>query len=463
MSSVYKKGGKWWAKLKGLKEPGKWSAVPTPYKATDANKDAAARYATFGQKKIDDRIKAAGASGPVSVRDYATQWLEEPTRKSLASYVDMRGHLHNHILPFLGVRMMENVRARDFRDLVRALKTKVDANEIAPKTALNVYGTLRTMFRDAKVDEVIQSVPEVDADELPQKMDKDPEWRELATYERSEVVTILTSTKIPPERRIQYALKALAGLRHGEVAGLRWRALIKMQPLDRLSIARSYQSKRTKTQVTRPVPVHPELRRMIESWRKLWPEVYGDEPGPDDYVVPTRNRTPVDPDDAGVAFKVDLHELGLRITAGEHRDRGGHDLRAWFISTAIEDGADIAVLQRVTHTKKRDVVSGYTRLPWHVVCESVAKVKIDLGTDPLPLGTDELPRMRSLRRHYAKRGLTRKSRATPTGFEPVAKEPNVRETNTNARNSTTPMTSCDFSRSLLVASCGPGKNGRDDE
>jgi hypothetical protein len=27
------------------------------------------------------------------------------------------------------------------------------------------------------------------------------------------------------------------------------------------------------------------------------------------------------------AFKADLQELGLRVEAGERRDRGGHDLR----------------------------------------------------------------------------------------------------------------------------------------
>jgi hypothetical protein len=36
MSSVYKKGAKWWAKLKGFKIAGKWSGKPTPYKADAA-------------------------------------------------------------------------------------------------------------------------------------------------------------------------------------------------------------------------------------------------------------------------------------------------------------------------------------------------------------------------------------------------------------------------------------------
>jgi hypothetical protein len=40
-------------------------------------------------------------------------------------------------------------------------------------------------------------------------------------------------------------------------------------------------------------------------------------------VVPTRNGTPIDASDAVHAFKADLDVLGLRVEAGERRDRGG--------------------------------------------------------------------------------------------------------------------------------------------
>ncbi|HEX3481243.1 MAG TPA: hypothetical protein VGP07_08555 [Polyangia bacterium] len=40
-------------------------------------------------------------------------------------------------------------------------------------------------------------------------------------------------------------------------------------------------------------------------------------------VVPTRNLTTSDASDAVHAFKADLEALGLRVEAGEHRDRGG--------------------------------------------------------------------------------------------------------------------------------------------
>ena len=58
---------------------------------------------------------------------------------------------------------------------------------------------LRKMLHDAKFEEVIETAPEINPADLPEKVDRDPEWRELATYERGEVIAILTSEKVPPE------------------------------------------------------------------------------------------------------------------------------------------------------------------------------------------------------------------------------------------------------------------------
>jgi integrase len=157
-------------------------------------------------------------------------------------------------------------------------------------------------------------------------------------------------------------------------------------------IATSYDTGRTKTEVTRRVPVHPTLGKILAAWRlSHWERIYGRAPTPDDLIVPTRNMTPVAPKEANDAFKRDLDALGLRVTAGEHRDRGGHDLRAWFITSCQEAGAHRDLLRVVTHTAKSDVVSGYTRATWGALCTEVAKLRVSsldgLDGDPLPLAT----------------------------------------------------------------------------
>jgi len=316
--------------------------------------------------------------GVATVESYCTGWLERRKLRNLVSYVDDVGRLQNHVLPRIGTVRLDELRPHHIRDLVRSLV----ATGMAARTVRNTYGILRTMLRDAYVDEVIPSNPCVlHRGELPGKEDKDPEWRSQATYTRQEVGLLLTSPLIPHQRRIQYALKALAGLRHGEVAGLRWRHYeVGIDELGRLRISTSYDRGKTKTGRPREIPVHPELAWMLALWELNWPTLYGRSKTPDDYIVPTQNLTPIDAADAGHAFVYDLVQLGLRVKAGQKRNRGGHDLRAWFITTAQEDGAHRDLLRVVTHPGKGDVVGGYTRPPWKALCAEVAKLRAPKGT-----------------------------------------------------------------------------------
>ena len=189
---------------------------------------------------------------------------------------------------------------------------------------------------------------------------------------------------------MQYALKAIAGLRHGEVAGLRWRHYDpELEPLGRLLVATTYADGPTKTEVTRRVPVHPTLAKILAAWRlSHWTRIYGRQPTPDDFIVGTRNGTPVSPNDAGRAMKEDLAALGLRVMAGTKRARGGHDLRAWFITTCQEHGSHRDLLRVITHTASGDVVAGYTRASWGALCAEVAKLKVATrGAEVLALAT----------------------------------------------------------------------------
>jgi integrase len=237
---------------------------------------------------------------------------------------------------------------------------------------------------------------------LPPKVDKDPEWRAAATYSLAEVERLISDPEIPVERRVMYAIKAITGLRHGEAAGLRWRHDDPdLEPLGRLLVATSYDTGRTKTDVTRRVPVHPTLAKILAAWKLSHRErVYGRAPGADDLIVPARTMGPIAASDAGRMFKEDLQALGLRTSAGEFRDRGGHDLRAWFITSGQEQGAHRDLLRVVTHTAKGDIVSGYTRA---TLCTEVAKLKVSiLDGKLLELATDLATSERRYRNRWTK-------------------------------------------------------------
>jgi integrase len=369
VASIYARGKRLWGRVKDV--DGTWKSVSTPYNLGD--RELAERYIAAAQKVLDRKARP-DPNGPPTVSRFAELWLEERKTRALASVQDDVGRINNHVLPRIGKLLMRDVRPRHIRDMIRDLRKK---EEIADRTIRNTYGIAHAMFKDAKIDEVIDSNPcELKAGDLPGKTDADPEWREAATYTLQEVRMLIDDQRIPRERRTQYALKALAGLRHGEAAGLRVRHYDPTQePLGRLLVATSYDRGRTKTDVTRRVPVHPALAAHLAEWlANGWPAVYGREPKPDDYLVPTRNHTPVDASDAGHAMHRDLGSLGLRQMAGKLRRRGGHDLRAWFITSCQEAGAHRDLLRIVTHGTRGDVMGGYTRATWAALCSEVAKL-----------------------------------------------------------------------------------------
>lgn len=372
MSSVYQRGNRLWCSLKD--ERGKWIKKPTPY-AVGQERDAE-RYVKRRQENIDAR-RAVGDAGPMTVKRYAAKWIKERRELGIRSASDEEARLEKHALPHIGSLRLADVRPIHIRDMVRELRK---ADTLAPRTILHVYGTVRTMFGNAEGDELIAANPcKLKRGDKPPKVDADPEWRGEATYTIAEVERMISDDTIPVERRVQYALKALAGLRHGEVAGLRWRHYdAAMEPLGRIVVATSYDTGRTKTEVARRVPVHPALAKVLAAWKLAhWERIYGRAPTAEDLIVGTRTMQPVGKSEAATTIKVDLAALGLRVEAGTGgRSRGGHDLRSWFITTCQEHGAHRDLLRVITHTSKGDVMSGYTRATWGALCGEVAKLRI---------------------------------------------------------------------------------------
>ena len=262
---------------------------------------------------------------------------------------------------------------------------------------------IAAMFRTAVADELIQFTPCVVARGiLPKKVDKDPAWRAQAIYTRQEVESLISDSRIPQDRRVLYALDAVAGLRHGEAAGLRWSQYDeKAVPL----------LAKTKTGVPRSVPVHPTLARILAEWKLAgWERTYGRMPTPDDFITPTRNMTARTAQESPKQLHEDQNLLGMRR-------RRGHDLRRTFITLARVDGARLDLLQTITHGPRGDIMNMYTTFPWPTLCAEVAKLKIDVlegkvldgdfGTLATSLATSQL------------RGRNRwRKVVTPSGLEP---------------------------------------------
>jgi len=426
MASVYARGSKLWCRYKD--EAGKWRSMSTG----ETDRAKAERFADRLQKKIDRERAADGATGPLTVRQYFARWIKEREELGVRNADHEASAMTRYVLRHLGHLRLDEVRPIHIRDMFRAIRaTQIrrvthDGKEItvalAPRTVLGIYGLVHRLFETAVSDELIEHNPcrltHKRGRDLPKKRDHDPEWRSQATYTINEVERLISDTLIPVERRVLYALKSLAALRHGEAAALRWRHYDpSLEPLGRLVVAVAYDSrnceeKSTKGEDTRRVPVHPTLAKILAAWKiSHWERIYGRAPTADDLIVPTRALNNVNVSDAGHALTDDLGALGLRVAAGARRVRGGHDLRAWFITTCQEHGAHRDLLRLVTHGEGTDVQSGYTRATWPARCAQVAVLKCSiLGGEVLELATEFATAEARARNRWGKVSEPRRSR-----------------------------------------------------
>lgn len=362
MSSRFPRGRKLYAKIKDV--DGVWQQVPTGF-SVGQEREADAWIAE--QERDVARVVAAkgGARGALTVTLYARTWLD---RRTTATVDDDRTRIERHALPMLGHLLMTEVRPRHLRDLIEHLKT----TDLAPATIRQVSGVLHSLFKSAVVDEIIASNPVVyERGVLPAKADKDPNWRHLAIYSRDEVVALVSSDKLPPDRRVLYALKSIAMLRHGEAAALTWAQREDVEPLGALNLGK------TKSGVPRRVPIHKTLAGILDAWWSTgWASLYGRAPTIEDLIVPTRRNTVHAPAESQKQLVADLEVLGLRIRASS-RNRRGHDLRRAVITLCRSDGAADAWLRWITHgPRKNEMLDVYSTPPWAVLCEQIEKLKL---------------------------------------------------------------------------------------
>lgn len=321
------------------------------------------------------------SSERLTVEQYGEEWIRRRTKGSAQQEAS---HLRTHVFPLIGSMALADVRPKHVRDLVAALKAKVSTarmcrgGNLAPRTVIHIYGTLRLLFKGAVVDDRIETSPVVvEAGVLPMNVDRDPDWRAGAVFDRWELMALISNPRIAEYRRVAYALEGLAGLRHGEMAGMRWSSYAEaVRPLGRLIVSRSGAKSGTKTHLTRQVPVHPTLATILAHWKRSgWIAKYGREPRPDDLIVPTEDHKVRKAADTLRAFRRDLERLGLR-------QRRCHDLRRTFITLALVDGARRDILKPLTHPSKQDILNLYTTLPWPTTCAEIAKLRVALPEEP---------------------------------------------------------------------------------
>lgn len=368
MGSVYPRGTKLWISFKDL--DGQWKKASTDFRVGQEEQATALLEAVEGRVAAG---KSAGAdTGPLTFGRYLPKWLES-RKANVASWEKDEQRLTDHVLPVIGTMRLDAVRARHLVDLFAELR-----KTLAPRTVHNVYSAVSSLFADALIAGLISGTPcALGVKQLGKKVDKVKGWRGQAVYTRAEVEQLISDPRVPFDRQVFHALQALAGLRHGEAAGLSWGNYdTETEGLGMLTITTSYDTGDTKTGDMRVVPVIPPLAGMLAEWRLTgWPAMMGRAPKPVDLLAPLpksakgeagRMRTPVG---SLKKLHLDLNALGFRL-------RRQHDLRRTFISLARSDGAEKDIIRRITHKPPPDVLEGYTTFEWDVLCREAGKLRI---------------------------------------------------------------------------------------
>lgn len=351
----------------------KWKQIKTPYKVGQEEE------AKLLLKRTREMI-LAGADAQLghdpTVAEYSRKWL--PQRKQqIASWEDDESRLKHHILPAIGAQRVADVRARHVATMMAGIREK----GLAPRTVRNIYAVTQAMFRDAMIAGLADQQPCIlTYHQLGKVRDKKHEWRSTALFTREELLALMSDPRVPHDRRIVYALESLGRLRHGEAAGLRWRHIEHMKPLNRIVVATSYDHGTTKARNERWMPMHPLLARLIAEWKLSgWPREFGRSPEPNDLVVPhtrPKNRGPRvefggmrSDHDTYKRLRIDCDVLGLRR-------RRGHDLCRTGITLYREAGADKDKLHLCTHgSSQGDVMEAYTSFGWPSLCEEIQKLR----------------------------------------------------------------------------------------
>ena len=388
MGCVYRRHQTLWIKFKGV--DGKWVYRRTDYRV--GQEDLAKKLL----KRVEERLEAGSVDehGPMTVARYAKKWVEDCRELGIEEWKNNEARLTHHVLPELGDKPIDAVRARHIAELFKKLRNKVGrTGKLAPKTIRNIYSAVQGMFKEAAVAGLVDASPcFLTEHHLGPIEDKDTGWRATAVYDREELALLLSSPLVPADRRVVYALEGLGALRHGEAAGLRWfHWEPELEPLGKLTVATSYDKGRTKTRRNRWMPVHPVLAEILTDWRDYgWAELMGRQPQSSDLIVPCGKRPRLkevgvmrDKNYSRKRFLEDLAALAMR-------HRRGHDLRRTMISLARSDGARKDLLEVCTHTPGRGqtAIDVYTTFEWEALCKEVWKLRMPWDGAPTVAAED---------------------------------------------------------------------------
>lgn len=262
-----------------------------------------------------------------------------------------RSVLGVHVVPLLGDQRAESVTSDD----VERLRDQVALTRSASRV-VSVLGVLSVMYQWARRHGLISSLNPCDGVARPRVVFS------TEYYERAEVRRML-AMKTTSQLHAMVAVGVFAGLRKGELFGLRWRDVV--VDASRLDIRHSYDGT-PKSGRSRHIPLHKQAAKALEQWRPECPQL-------DELVFPVRVgrgalRMGRSTDLAG------LPEL-LKTAAVRVPTHPWHALRHTFASHLVMSGASLSAVQVLLGHSSANTTMRYAHLAPDYLAAEMRRLK----------------------------------------------------------------------------------------
>ncbi len=328
------------------------------------------------------------AGATMTVESFAERWLEERERDGVKTIADNRTAFERHILPVLGKMAVAEVEPKHIVALHTELRQKPSARGtlLAQNTVRNIHALLVTLFNDAEQQGFTPRNPchGLRASQKPKKAPRHATQK--ATFTVAQIEALVFDARIPPDRRVLYAVQFFTGARFGEAVGARWADYSEATrdgTLGEMRIERQYdgeplKGRRNEPGAPRLAPVHATLAAILDEWRSEgFPSFFGREPAAQDFIVPSREGNCRSLRHSAKKLAQDKARVGI---ADERQ--ATHPFRSAFKTIALANGAGEAWIERIIHNASGGVAAAYLMDDWQAMSRAVLAIPVRAPATP---------------------------------------------------------------------------------
>lgn len=278
------------------------------------------------------------AAGRILLRDYAEHWRQNQVQHRPATRARVESNLRKHLYPALGNRPLSSILRSDVQAWVTGM-----ASQLAPSSVEIAYAYLATIMKVAVADRLVSSTPCAGI-KMPQ-LDRPPVVP-LAIHQIEQI-----AAGVPDRYRGMVLAMATTGLRFGEAAGLtvdRVDFLRRSLRVDRQWGDQGFGPPKTKTSY-RDIPLATMTVEALAGQLATYPALE-----PDGFVFHT-GRVPL--------IRKRFREIWWRAVRPLQLEATPHDLRHFYASVLIRQGADVKQVQeRLGHKSAQTTLDTYGHL-----------------------------------------------------------------------------------------------------